>query len=287
MNHREVPLDPGLYLVSTPIGNARDITLRALDVLASADLVAAEDTRTARKLMEIHGLEVKGRAMLAYHDHSGQGARDKVIAAIAAGQSVAYVCEAGTPLLADPGFQLGRAVRAAGQPVWAVPGASALLAALAVADLPTDRFHFAGFLPNAQRARRAALSELRDLAGTVVLYESPKRLAALVADIAATLGAKREVVVCRELTKRFEERLAGPAEDLARRLAGHPVKGECVVLIAPGADEVADDTAVRAALVNAMETMRVKDAATAVAGALGRPRREVYQMALALKDETE
>ncbi|NBD29688.1 MAG: 16S rRNA (cytidine(1402)-2'-O)-methyltransferase [Alphaproteobacteria bacterium] len=287
MNHREVPLDPGLYLVSTPIGNARDITLRALDVLASADLVAAEDTRTARKLMEIHGLEVKGRAMLAYHDHSGPGARDKVIAAIAAGQSVAYVSEAGTPLLADPGFQLGRAVRAAGQPVWAVPGASALLAALAVADLPTDRFHFAGFLPNAQRARRAALSELRDLAGTVVLYESPKRLAALVADIAATLGATREVVVCRELTKRFEERLAGPAEDLARRLAEHPVKGECVVLIAPGADEVADDTAVRAALVNAMETMRVKDAATAVAGAMGRPRREVYQMALALKDETE
>lgn len=287
MNHREIPLDPGLYLVSTPIGNARDITLRALDVLASADLIAAEDTRTARKLMEIHGLVTKGRAMLAYHDHSGAAARDKVVGAIAGGQSVAYVSEAGTPLLADPGFRLAHAVRDAGQAVWAVPGASALLAALAVAGLPTDQFHFAGFLPNAETARRAALSALRDQAGTVVLYESPKRLAALVADIATTMGPGREVVVCRELTKRFEERLSGPAEDLARRLAEHSVKGECVVLIAPGSEEVADDDAVRAALVNAMETMRVKDAATAVAGAMGRPRREVYQMALALKDEPE
>ncbi len=287
MNHREIPLDPGLYLVSTPIGNARDITLRALDVLASADLIAAEDTRTARKLMEIHGLVTKGRAMLAYHDHSGAAARDKVVDAIAGGQSVAYVSEAGTPLLADPGFRLARAVRDGGQAVWAVPGASALLAALAVAGLPTDQFHFAGFLPNAETARRAALSALRDQAGTVVLYESPKRLAALVADIATTMGPGREVVVCRELTKRFEERLSGPAEDLARRLAEHPVKGECVVLIAPGSEEMADDDAVRAALVNAMETMRVKDAATAVAGAMGRPRREVYQMALALKDEPQ
>jgi len=285
MNHPEIPLDAGLYLVSTPIGNARDITLRALDVLASARLIAAEDTRTARKLMEIHGLETRGRHMMAYHDHSGPGARDRVIGAIADGQAVAYVSEAGTPLLADPGFQLARAVRVAGQSVWAVPGASALLAALAVAGLPTDRFHFAGFLPNAQVARRTALLDLRDQHGTVVLYESPKRLAALVADIAATLGAGREVVVCRELTKKFEERLAGPAEDLARRLAEHPVRGECVVLIAPGTEEVVGDDAVRAALVNAMETMRVKDAATAVAGAMGRPRREVYQMALALKDD--
>jgi len=286
MNHAETPLDAGLYLVATPIGNARDITLRALDVLAGAPLIAAEDTRTARKLMEIHGLETRGRAMLAYHDHSGPGVRDRVIGAIAQGQAVAYVSEAGTPLLADPGFQLARAVRAAGHPVQAVPGASALLAALAVSGLPTDRFHFAGFLPNAQAARRAALSGLRDQHGTVVLYESPRRLPALVADIAETLGAGREVVVCRELTKRFEERLSGTAEDLARRLAHHPVKGECVVLIAPGPEDVAGDEAVRAALVNAMETMRVKDAATAVAGAMGRPRREVYQMALALKDTT-
>ncbi|MDR9427581.1 MAG: 16S rRNA (cytidine(1402)-2'-O)-methyltransferase [Salibaculum sp.] len=286
MNHREIALDAGLYLVSTPIGNARDITLRALDVLACAGLIAAEDTRTARKLMEIHGLETRGRTMLAYHDHSGVGARDKVVAAIAAGQAVAYVSEAGTPLLADPGFQLARAVRAAGHPVLAVPGASALLAAVAVAGLPTDRFHFAGFLPNAQAARRAALSDLRDQRGTVVLYESPRRLAALVSDIAETLGAAREVVVCRELTKRFEERLAGPAEELARRLGDHPVKGECVVLIAPGTEEAVGDEAVRAALVNAMETMRVKDAANAVAGAMGRPRREVYQIALALKDKT-
>ncbi|WP_412504962.1 16S rRNA (cytidine(1402)-2'-O)-methyltransferase, partial [Roseovarius sp. SYSU LYC5161] len=131
MNHREIALDAGLYLVSTPIGNARDITLRALDVLACAGLIAAEDTRTARKLMEIHGLETRSRTMLAYHDHSGVGARDKVVAAIAAGQAVAYVSEAGTPLLADPGFQLARAVRAAGHPVLAVPGASALLAAVA------------------------------------------------------------------------------------------------------------------------------------------------------------
>lgn len=287
MNHIEIVLQPGLYLVSTPIGNARDITLRALDTLASADLIAAEDTRTARKLMEIHGIPVKGRSFIAYHDHSGPGVRDKITGAIAAGQSVAYVSEAGTPLLADPGFQLSRAVRAEGLSVWAVPGPSALLAALAVAGLPTDRFHFAGFLPSAKTARRTGLSELRDVGGTLILYESPKRVRDTVSDICDVMEPERQVVLCRELTKKFEEVLSGTAATLHERLTEQPVKGEIVLLIGPPTAQATDDEDVEAALRNAMLTMRIKDAATAVAGALGRPRREVYQMALAMKDAAQ
>lgn len=287
MNHIEIVLQPGLYLVSTPIGNARDITLRALDTLASADLIAAEDTRTARKLMEIHGIPVKGRSFVAYHDHSGPAVRDKITGAIAAGQSVAYVSEAGTPLLADPGFQLSRAVRAEGLSVWAVPGPSALLAALAVAGLPTDRFHFAGFLPSAKTARRAGLSELRDVGGTLILYESPKRVRDTVSDICEVMEPERQVVLCRELTKKFEEVLSGTAATLRERLTEQPVKGEIVLLIGPPTVQAANDGDVEAALRNAMLTMRVKDAATAVAGALGRPRREVYQIALAMKDTAQ
>lgn len=285
MIFRDDPLAPGLYLVSTPIGNARDITLRALDVLAGADVIAAEDTRTARKLMEIHGVPVQGRRFLAYHDHSGAGARDKVVAAVAAGQSVAYVSEAGTPLLADPGYRLVADIRAAGGMVTAVPGASALLAALVVAGLPTDRVHFAGFLPSADAARRTALSELAGLDATLVLYESPRRVHDLLTGLCDTHGETRSVAICRELTKKFEEVLTGTAAELRDRLAGVTLKGEVVVLVDRGAAPGADDAAVRAALAEALQTMRVKDAASAVAGALGRQRREVYQIALGMKEQ--
>ena len=166
-------LPAGLYLVATPIGNARDITLRALDVLASAGTIAAEDTRTARKLMEIHGIRAEGRPIVAYHDHSRPDERRRIVAAVTEGQAVAYVSEAGTPLLADPGFRLAREVRAAGGRVTAVPGASALLAALSVGDMPTDRVLFLGFLPAAEAARRAALIEVAAVPATLVLYESP------------------------------------------------------------------------------------------------------------------
>ncbi|EAR51434.1 hypothetical protein OG2516_16976 [Oceanicola granulosus HTCC2516] len=279
MNFAPQPLAAGLYLVSTPIGNARDITLRALDVLAGADVIAAEDTRTARKLMEIHGLSSAGRQMLAYHDHSSDRAR---VARAATTGSVAYVSEAGTPLLADPGFRLARDVRAAGGAVTAVPGASALLAALAVGGQPTDRFLFAGFLPATAAARRGVIAELARVPATLVFYESPGRVAALLADLVETLGAERHGAICRELTKKFEEVAEGPLGELVARLGEMVVKGEFVVLVAPpGAAAVSEDD-VDAALAQAMETMRVKDAANAVAGALGLPRRDVYQRALGL-----
>lgn len=284
MIFRHNDLAPGLYLVATPIGNARDITLRALDVLASADLIVAEDTRTARKLLEIHGVPVKGRRFLAYHDHSGAGPRDQVVAAVLAGQSVAYVSEAGTPLLADPGYRLVADTRAAGGTVTALPGASALLAALAVAGLPTDRVHFAGFLPAAQAARRSALVALAGIEATLVLYESPRRVHELLSDLCDTHGDTRPVAICRELTKKFEEVLHGTAAELRDRFAAHPPKGEVVVLVDRAAPQAGDDAAVRAALAEALQTMRVKDAADVVAGALGRPRREVYQLALNLKE---
>lgn len=285
MNSAEGALSAGLYLVATPIGSARDITLRALDVLAAADVIAAEDTRTARKLMEIHGIGLAGRRLVAFHDHSDSAAAARLVAAAGAGQSVAYVSEAGTPLVSDPGFELVRAAISAGVPVIAVPGASALLAGLTVAGLPTDRFLFAGFLPPQGAARSSAISELRGVPATLVFYESPRRLAAMLADLAQGLGAGRPAVVARELTKRFEEVFRGSLGELAAQLSDVEIRGEVVVLVGQAAEAEMEPEAVRAALVEAMRTMRVKDAATAVAGAMGLPRRDVYQIALGMERE--
>ena len=287
MNHEIRPLAAGLYLVATPIGSARDITLRALDILASCDVIAAEDTRTARKLMEIHGIPLGKRPVVAFHDHSGAGAVDRLVAAIAAGQSVACVSEAGTPLIADPGYELALAVQAAGLAVTAAPGASALLAALAVAGLPTDRFAFLGFLSPAAVQRRTQLAELRDLPFTLVIYESPKRVHDLLSAGCEVLGEGRAAVVCRELTKKFEEVSRGTLASLSEAFDGRTVKGEIVVLIGRAGAEVIADGDVEQALREAMTTMRVKDAATAVAGALGLPRRQVYQTALAMNQDDD
>lgn len=268
----------GLHLVATPIGAARDITLRALDVLAGADVIAAEDTRTARKLMEIHGIPARGRPFVAYHDHSGPETRERLLAQMAEGRSVAYVSEAGTPLVADPGYQLARAATAAGHPVLAVPGPSAVLAALAVSGLPTDRFFFAGFPPPKAAARRAFLAEVGAVPGTLVLFESPKRAAATLADCAEVLGP-RDAALCRELTKRFEEVRRGSLPDLAAGAAAEPPRGEIVLVIDRGrAGPAAAD--VEGALAEALARMTVKDAAAEVARRLGLPRREVYQRAL-------
>ena len=284
MNHQTKPLSAGLYFVATPIGSARDITLRALDILASADLIAAEDTRTARKLMEIHGVPLNGRKVVAFHDHSGEGAVDRLVADMVAGKSVAYVSEAGTPLVADPGYELGKAAIAAAMPVTAAPGASALLAALTVSGLPTDRFAFIGFLPAARQQRETEIAARRDVPFTLVFYESPKCVGEMLACLRDTLGGERQVVVCRELTKRFEETTRGTLDDVTAHYADRAVKGELVVLVGrAGATAVADGD-VTQALKEAMKTMRVKDAATVVAGALGLPRRQVYQIALALGD---
>ena len=233
MNDARMPLSAGLYLAATPIGAARDITLRALDLLRDADIIAAEDTRTARKLMDIHGVPLNGRRLVACHDHSGEGVVDGLAEAIAGGASVVYVSEAGTPLISDPGFTLARAAIARGLPVVAAPGASAVLAALAVAGLPADRFLFAGFLPSTQAARRTAIAELGAVQATLVLYESPKRVHDLLTDLADTLGERR-AVLCRELTKRFEEVRRGTLAELAAGTAGEEVRGEIVVLVDRG-----------------------------------------------------
>ena len=287
MKLNDQPLSAGLYLVATPIGAARDITLRALDILAAADIIAAEDTRTARKLMEIHGIALGRRKLVAFHDHSKEAVVDRLVSAIARGQSVACVSEAGMPLIADPGFELARAVRAQGLPVTAAPGASAVLTALAVGDIPTDRFAFLGFLPATQAARKKEIARMRDIDMTLVVYESPKRLSQLLQDLRDILGPDRPARVCRELTKRFEEVVSGTLESLAERFAQMDVKGEIVVLIGAPTDDGVSDKDVEEALREALEKMRVKDAANAVAGALGLPRRDVYQIALRIGGNAE
>ena len=273
-------LAPGLYLVSTPIGAARDITLRALDILGAADVLAAEDTRTLRHLMEIHGVALNGRQVVPYHDHNGERALPRILADLRAGKTVAYASEAGTPLISDPGFELTRAARDEGLPVFAAPGASAVLYALTVAGLPTDRFLFAGFPPAAKAARTAFLQELAPIQATLVLSESPNRINQIFDDLVQTHGEMRQAALCRELTKRFEEVSRGTLGELRNSFAGRTVKGEVVLVIDRQAEVRASPETVEQALDQAMAHMTVKDAAAAVAEAYGMPRREVYQLAL-------
>lgn len=275
---RAIP--PGLHFVSTPIGAARDITLRALDVLAGAEVLAAEDTRTLRHLMEIHGIPLGSRPLVAYHEHNNDAALPRLMRALGEGKSVAYASEAGTPLISDPGFQLARAAIAQGVAVLAAPGASAVLCALTVSGLPSDRFLFAGFAPAARSARITCLQEMRDVQATVILYESPKRVKGLLDDLVQVMGQGRYAVVCRELTKRFEEVSRGTLAELVTMFADREVKGEIVVLIDRGSVAHVDAAMVEQALQQAMARMTVKDAAATVAQAFGLPRREVYQMAL-------
>ena len=278
-------LAPGLYLVATPIGNARDITLRALDVLGAADVIAAEDTRETLKLMQLHGIPAKGRRVVSYNDRNGPERRPQIMGWLRDGLSVALCSDAGTPLIADPGYRLVEEARAAGVPVTALPGPSAVVTALTLAGLPSDRFLFAGFLPAKQAARRKALDALAGIPATLVLYESPRRVAAALADMAAVLGGERDGAVARELTKRFEEVRRGPLADLARHYAeaGAP-KGEVVLLAGPPAERRQESDAkaetLEAALSAALATQSVRDAARDVAERLGLPRREVYNRAL-------
>lgn len=276
-------LAPGLYFVATPIGAARDITLRGLDILRTADVLAAEDTRTLRHLMEIHGIAVNGRPLVAYHDHNGAQARPRVLRALEEGRSVAYASEAGTPLVADPGYQLGRAAMEAGHRVLAAPGPSAVLAALTVSGLPTDRFLFAGFPPNTSSARKKWLREFAAIPATLVFYESPRRVGEMLMDLATEFGDERQAVVCRELTKRFEEVRRGSLHQLAEEFAGEKVKGEIVVLVDRRHDSGYGPEDVAKALKERLGRMSVKDAAAEVAEAMGLPRRDVYQAALAME----
>ncbi|GGG80830.1 ribosomal RNA small subunit methyltransferase I [Salipiger pallidus] len=285
MNPGKGKIAPGLHMVAVPIGNARDITLRALDVLRHADVLAAEDTRSLRRLLEIHGVPLGERPCLSYHEHNGDRARPKLLEALREGHTVAYASEAGTPMISDPGFDLVRAAREEDLPVTTAPGAAAVIAALTVAGLPTDRFMFAGFLPNAAGARRKALSELAQIPATLAFYESPRRIGAMLADAAATLGGDRHAAVCRELTKRFEECRSGSLAELAEFYAEDPTKGEIVVLIGRGSSEKISESDLDSSLEAALDTMSVRDAADTVSRMLGVKRRAAYQRAMELAKE--
>jgi len=273
-------LEPGLHVVATPIGNLRDMTIRAVETMAAAAIVACEDTRVTRRLVDHFGLSTR---LVPYHEHNAAEMRPKLLARLAAGESVALVSDAGTPLVSDPGFKLVEAAREAGHAVVPVPGPSAVMAALVAAGLPTDAFFFSGFLPPKTVGRRGRARELAIVPGSLVFFETGPRLAASLADLAAELG-DREAAVCRELTKAHEEVRRGCLGELAAHYAhaGEP-KGEIVLVVAPpgeapppAADDV--DAMLRAALAGGS----VKDAAAAVATATGLPRRDVYQRALAL-----
>jgi len=279
-------LAAGLHLVATPIGNLRDITLRALETLAGADLIACEDTRITRRLLDHYGIAAP---LTPYHEHNAAAARPKLLDRLAAGASVALVSDAGTPLVSDPGFKLVRAAHDAGHTVTALPGASATLAALASAGLPTDRFFFEGFLPAKQGQRKTRIAELARIPATLILFESGPRLGAALADLAAGLGG-REAAVCRELTKLHEEVRRGELGELAQAYAqGAETRGEIVIVIAPPAGDTAafDQGELDTLLRRALDRASVKDAVNEVASATGRPRREVYQRALALNGEDD
>ncbi len=271
----------GLHLIATPIGAARDITLRALDLLAAADLLVAEDTRSLRHLMEIHGLALNGRRLLAYHDHNGAQMRPQILDALRAGKSVVYASEAGTPLVADPGFQLARAVIAEGLDVHAAPGPSAMLAALTVAGLPSDRFCFLGFAPTQSGARARFLTEAAAIPATLIFYESPKRINRFLTELRDTLGADRKAALCRELTKKHEEVLRMSLGEMVDSVADRRLKGEIVLLVDRGEAPVADADMLDQALTDALTQMRLKDAVAQVSAELKLPRRQVYQAALA------
>lgn len=273
------PVSPGLYLVATPIGNLRDMTLRALDVLAAADLVLAEDTRVTAKLLTAYGLKAK---LERCDDHASARAAEIAVERLKAGEVVALVSDAGTPLVSDPGYVVARAAVAEGLPVHPVPGPSSLLAALCIAGLPADRVLFAGFLPPKSAARRTALEELRPGRQTLVFFESGPRLKDSLADMAQVLGP-RPAAVARELTKLYEECVRGALPELAADPRCDAPKGEIVIVVGPGEAEVASAADADAALAEALTRLPPGEAAAEVSKALNLPRKPLYKRALELK----
>ncbi|MDH5411257.1 MAG: 16S rRNA (cytidine(1402)-2'-O)-methyltransferase [Alphaproteobacteria bacterium] len=275
----ESKLLPGLYIVATPIGNIRDITLRALDILANVDILVCEDTRVTQKLLRAY--DITAAKIFPYHEHNAEIIRPKLMERLRAGETIALTSDAGTPLVSDPGYKLVREAAAENIAVYAVPGASASLAALVSAGLPTDRFLFAGFLPSRRTARRQSLQEVAAIPASLIFYESARRLAESLKDMAELFGP-RPAAVARELTKLYEEIRRGPLDELAAHyaVAGAP-KGEVVIVVgAPGKDlgEVDIDGMLREAL----RSMSLRDAAATVSEASGQPRRKVYARALEL-----
>ncbi len=276
-------LQPGLYIVSTPIGNLRDITLRALDVLAGADEVLAEDTRVAAKLMSAYNLKP---TLSPYHDHNGATRRPELIKKLQNGSVIALISDAGTPLISDPGWKLVHQTLEANVRVYPIPGASAMLAGLVASGLPSDKFMFAGFLPPKSGARKTAASALKNTPSTLIFYESGPRLAACLADLSETLGGERNAVVARELTKLFEETRRGTLASLSDHYAeAGPPKGEIVLLVGPPVDTQITPEMLDTAIKDALQTLPTKAAANAVADALGLSKREVYQRAIQLKSD--
>ena len=282
-NYKSIKLSPGLYFVSTPIGSARDITLRALDILANADVLAAEDTRTLKKLLEIHGIKLKNRSLISYHDYNGSKRRPKLLAYLENGKSVAYASEAGTPLIADPGFSLLNEVLSLGNNVTSAPGPCALIAALTVAGLPTDRFYFEGFLPSNKSQRELKFRELKSYPGTLIFYESAKRLNDTLVKATEVFGGKRQGVICRELTKKFEDIQRGSLKKLSEFYCDKNIKGEVVLLVAGAGNPDIHQSEIEQHVKDALKFMSVKDSAEAVALAFNLPRRDIYQLALQIK----
>lgn len=275
---------PGLHLVATPIGNLGDITLRALEVLAGADVIACEDTRISRRLMERYGISAD---LKQYHEHNAEAARPKILAKLAEGGSIALISDAGTPLISDPGFKLVRDVTTAGFDVFALPGPSSVLTALAVSALPTDRFFFEGFLPSKQVARRTRLDELSRIDATIVMFESGNRVQEMLGDLADIMG-QRDAAICRELTKLHEEISRGPVAELAKTADELETRGEFVVVLGPpsaDAQAMTDDD-LDALLRTSLQRDSVKDAVAHAVELSGRQRRAVYARALELARET-
>ena len=266
-------------MAATPIGNLGDVTVRALETLERVDVIACEDTRITRRLLDRYGI---GTPTLTYHEHNAERVRPRLVSRLTSGDSVALAADAGTPLISDPGFKLVRAAIDAGIPVTTLPGPTAVAAALTVGGLPTDRFMFAGFLPNRPAARRRELEGLRGVDATLVFYESPRRLAAALADMADALGP-REAAVARELTKRHEDVARGLLGDLARRAAEAPPRGEIAVVVGPPAEREVEDRALDDALRRALALSGPRGAVDRVVADTGASRRRVYRRALELR----
>ncbi len=273
------PLAPGLYLVATPIGNLGDMTLRALSVLARADIVFCEDTRHSGKLLQHFSIRATTRPL---HDHNEDAEISRVIRDLHLGRRIALISDAGTPLISDPGFKLVRDCAAAGHAVFCIPGPSSAIAAISASGLPTDAFFFAGFLPPKQAARRTRLATLKSIPGSLIFFEAPQRTADSLADMADVLG-ERNAVMARELTKLHEELARGSLAALAANSATRDLKGEVVIVVAPTTATAATDHDIAEKLEAALQSMSLKDAAKAVSDALGVPKTRVYDLGLALK----
>ena len=287
MNYHYEKLKSGLYLVATPLGSARDITLRALDVLHSCDAIVAEDTRSMRKLLNIHNIPINGRPLFSYNDFNGDRVRPKILSLLSSNKAVAYASDAGMPLIADPGYQLSKQAAERGFLVTSVPGASACLTALSLSGLPTDRFFFEGFLPVSTEKRREKLKELAQIPSTLIFYESPKRLTKVFNDLVAIMGENRRAVIARELTKKFEQIISGTFGDLYALTQKENLKGEVVVLLDRPLSTSLTDTEIKAQLSVVLDKMSLKDASNFVAAAHGLSKRYVYSLALSIRDVSE